>query len=74
MRGAKMLGNFDRRLKLSNWLDFLTKTPLYLAELIVILYTIRVYILDPAALTTSLQALVSFWPYSDVGAGNVTYT
>ena len=33
---------------------------------------IRVHILDPAALTTSSQALVSFWPYGDVGAGYVT--
>ena len=32
---------------------------------------VRVHILDPAALTTSSQALVSFWPYGDVGAGNV---
>ena len=32
---------------------------------------VRVYILDPAALATSSQALVSFWPYGDVGAGYV---
>ena len=34
--------------------------------------SVRVYILDPAALATSSQALVSFWPYGDVRAGNVT--
>jgi len=32
---------------------------------------VRVYILDPAALATSSQALVSFWPYGDVQAGYV---
>ena len=35
---------------------------------------VRVHILDPAALTTSLQALFVFWPYSDVEAGRITYT
>ena len=34
--------------------------------------SVRVHILDPAALATSSQALVSFWPYGDVRAGNVT--
>ena len=34
---------------------------------------VRVYILDPAALATSSQALMSFWPYSDVRAGHVTF-
>ena len=33
---------------------------------------VRVHILDPAALATSSQALMSFWPYSDVRAGHVT--
>ena len=33
---------------------------------------VRVHILDPAALATSSQALVSFWPYGDVEAGHVT--
>ena len=33
---------------------------------------VRVYILDPAALATSSQALMSFWPYGDVRAGHVT--
>jgi len=33
---------------------------------------VRVHILDPAALVTSSQALVSFWPYGDVRAGYVT--
>ena len=33
---------------------------------------VRVYILDAAALTTSSQALMSFWPYGDVRAGHVT--
>ena len=33
---------------------------------------VRVYILGLAALATSLQALVSFRPYGDVEAGNVT--
>ena len=31
-----------------------------------------VHILDPAALATSSQALVSFWPEGDEEAGNVT--
>ena len=35
---------------------------------------VRVYILDPAALATSSQALMSFWPYGDVRAGHVTNT
>ena len=30
---------------------------------------VRVYILDPAALITSSQALVSFWPFGDVRTG-----
>ena len=33
---------------------------------------VRVHILDPAALATSSQALMSFWPYGDVRAGHVT--
>ena len=33
--------------------------------------SVRVHILDPAALATSSQALMSFWPYGDVEAGNV---
>ena len=33
---------------------------------------VRVHILDPAALATSSQALISFWPYSNVRAGHVT--
>ena len=32
---------------------------------------VRVHILDPAALATSSQALVSFWPYGDVRAGTL---
>ena len=28
---------------------------------------VRVHILDPAALATSPQELMSFWPYGDVG-------
>ena len=32
---------------------------------------VRVYILDPATLATSSQALMSFWPYSDVKAGHI---
>ena len=34
---------------------------------------VRVHILDPAALVTSLQALFVFWPYGDVEAGHVTH-
>ena len=33
---------------------------------------VRVHILDPAALATSSQALMSFWPDGDVRAGHVT--
>ena len=33
---------------------------------------VRVHILDPAALATSSQALMSFWPYSDMKAGYIT--
>ena len=33
---------------------------------------VRVHILDPAALATSSQALMSFWLYGDVRAGHVT--
>ena len=33
---------------------------------------VRVHILDPAALATSSQALMSFWPYGNVRAGYVT--
>ena len=32
---------------------------------------VRVYILDPAALATSSQALVSFWPNGEVRAGTL---
>ena len=34
--------------------------------------TVRVYILDPAALATSSQAVLSFQPYSNVEIGHVT--
>ena len=33
---------------------------------------VRVHILDPAALATSSQALMSFWPYGDVRVEHVT--
>ena len=33
---------------------------------------VRVHILDPATPVTSSQALMSFWPYGDVRAGNIT--
>ena len=35
---------------------------------------VRVHILDLAALTTSSQALVSFWPYGNVEAGTLQLT